>query len=90
MAKEIKGTTKNGFEFCVNPNALDDFELIDMIGQLDEGKIQNLPKIYEKMLGLEQKNALCNHLRTEDGRVPVVDMKDALIDIINALKGKKS
>lgn len=86
----IKGTTESGFEFEIDRNALDDYELIEMISQLDDGNTKNLPIIYEKILGTEQKRALIEHLR-KDGKTSFTDMSLAFFDIMNAIKeGKKS
>ena len=86
----IKGTTTSGFEFEIEKEALDDYELIEMIAELDDGKTSNLPKIYERLLGKEQKKALMEFLR-KDGRVSFTEMSKAFFEIMNAIKeGKNS
>lgn len=86
----ISGVTESGFEFEISANALDDYELMEMIAELDDGKMQNLPKIIDYILGKEQKKALMEYLR-EDGKVPMSAMTKAFFEIMGAIKeGKKS
>lgn len=86
----VSGVTESGFEFEIPADILDDYELVEMIAELDDGKMQNLPKIITCVLGDNQKKALMEHLR-EDGKVPMTAMSKAFFEIMGAIKeGKKS
>lgn len=92
MKKEniISGVTESGFEFKIPADTLDDYELMEMIAELDDGKMQNLPKIINKVLGDGQKNALMEHLR-KNGKVSMIGMSKSFFEIMGAIKeGKKS
>lgn len=78
--KIISGTTKTGFAFSINAEVLDDMELLDTIASIDENPLA-LSKALKKMLGKEQHKALYDHLRNEQGRVPVLAVSEAIVDI---------
>lgn len=86
----ISGVTESGFKFEIPADTLDDYELMEMIAELDDGKTQNLPKIYTRILGEGQKKELMEHLR-KDGKVSMIEMSKAFFEIMGAIKeGKKS
>lgn len=78
--KVISGTTKTGFSFCVQADVLDDMELLDTIASIDENPLA-MSKALKLMLGKEQHKALYDHLRNEQGRVPVLAVSEAIVDI---------
>lgn len=78
----IKGKTESGFEYKVNEDVLDDMEIIDLLSSIDEGEVQNLTKAADKILGVEQRKKLYDHIRTEDGRVPVAKFSEEFFDIL--------
>lgn len=79
----IEGKTSSGFEFRVDEKVLDNMELVDAIAGVEESPIA-VSKVIELLLGKEQRKALYASLRTEDGRVPVKAVSDALVEIFNA------
>ena len=88
----IQGTTKSGFRFEINENIGDNMELLEMLSDMKEGDWLAMSKVCEMTLGKEGKKALYDHLRTEDGRVPVADVSSAIVEIFEAAgkKGKNS
>lgn len=85
----IEGTLKNGFKFSIDETRLDDMQFIDMLAELDDGNTLVLPKLMTFILGKEQKNALYEHVKTEDGRVPIAEVTEAFTEIMksgNSLK----
>lgn len=84
----VKGVTRSGFEFEVDEKCVD-MELLDTIAEMDENPAL-IGKILKLMLGNEQKKALYEHLRGEDGRVPLQGGVEAIIDIFNAFKDGKN
>ena len=86
----IKGVTRSGFEFEFDPNIADDMEFFEALCDIDAGDMTAVVPVVRKMLG-KQKKALYDHLRTEDGRVPVEKVTEEIKDIFSALDdGKKS
>lgn len=53
----IKGKTKSGFKYEVNSDSLNDYELIEIIAEVDVNPLL-LPKLIVKLLGVEQKDKL--------------------------------
>ncbi|MHC5375759.1 hypothetical protein ACYSNU_18535 [Enterococcus sp. LJL120] len=76
----IKGKTKSGFVYQISEDCLNDYELLEMVGQLEEEPLI-LTKVVNSVLGAKQATALKNHVRTEDGRVPLNIMESELTEI---------
>lgn len=86
----MKGTTRSGFEFEVADDIINDMELFEALCDLDAGDARAVVPVCRIVLG-GQKKALYDHLRTENGRVPVDKVSEEIFDILTALKaGKKS
>lgn len=82
MDKKIK--LENGFECTINTDVLDDMEFVDLLADTEDDPLK-IGRVALMLLGKEQKKDLYDHLRTEDGRVPVTSMNDAIEKIFNAL-----
>lgn len=87
--KKNQGKTKSGFVYTLDPNKLDDFELLEKLAGVDDN-ILDLPKILVMLLGKEQKDKLYDHVRTEDGRVPIQKVTEEIMDIFTANKEVKN
>ena len=86
----MKGTTRSGFAFEVPENIADDMELFEALYDLDGGDERAIVIVCRIILG-SQKKALYDHLRTQDGRVPVTRVVEEVADILASVKnGKKS
>lgn len=83
-----KGKTETGFKFEVNDNIAEDYELIEMIAEVDENPLVT-PKLLNKLLGAEQVKALKDHIRDEDGIVNVYRMLAELKLIFETLTESK-
>ena len=79
----MKGKTSTGFEFDIEDERLDDMELVDIMAEIDENPLL-MPKLCKMLLGEEQKKRLYDHLRSEDGRVPIEATTNALQEIFNS------
>ena len=81
----------NGFEYEVDENVLDDMELLDALAEAEENPLK-ISVVSRKVLGTEQRKRLYDHLRREDGTVPVEDASQAIIDILEDMgdEGKNS
>ena len=78
----IKGVTSTGFEFKISDAATNDYEILELLGELDDGHAEKIPKIVNKLLGEEQKTKLLDHVRNPDGRVPMDKMVAELQEIL--------
>ena len=80
----VKGTTKSGFAFELEPDILDDMELLDQVVECDANPAA-LSRVIRMVLGEEQRKALYDHLRDERGQVSVKAVGEALSDIFSAI-----
>jgi hypothetical protein len=86
----IKGKTSSGFEFEISEDIINDYELIENLGELDDNPIL-LGKIVKQILGKEQTTKIKDHIRNENGMVPTDEMSQEIIEIFkNAGKETKN
>jgi len=86
----MKGKLSNGFEYEVDDQLLDNMELIDAIADADEDATAVSALV--KMVFGDQRKALYENLRNEDGRVSVTAIVNAVKEIFEAFgeQGKNS
>lgn len=77
---EVRGET-----LTVPADALDDFELLDDLAQVEEGKGQRLPALLRRLLGDDYSRALDLIRDEESGRVRLEDGASLVQDILVAL-----
>ncbi len=76
----IKGKTSSGFDFEISKDVINDYELIENLGELDDNPLI-LGRIVNQILGKEQTVNLKNHIRNENGIVPTNKMTQEIIEI---------
>mgnify|MGYP000886141671 CR=1 FL=1 len=82
----MKGKTSSGFEYELN-----DYELLEDLCEMDAGNMSKMSSVMNRLIGAEQKERLKEHLRTENGRVPMSKMMIEIEEIFkNAKAGKNS
>ncbi|MDD6742206.1 MAG: hypothetical protein PUE22_01675 [Roseburia porci] len=87
----LTGNTKSGFQFKIEDQALDDYEILEMLTEIDDGNGVLVPKMIERLLGKEQKEALKEHLRNKEGKVSTQNMMIEVMDIFKSSnEGKNS
>lgn len=89
MAKNIKGTTPSGFKFEISERSLNNYELLELLGEVDEGNGQAFPKVLKLLFGEEQAKAFKDHLREEDGIVPTDKLAEELKAVFNTVQELK-
>lgn len=80
----LTGTLKNGFEFEIEENALDNMELVDAMAEAQEDDPTKFSKAVLILLGKEQRDRLYDHVR-KDGRVAISDVTEAFVEIFQAI-----
>lgn len=87
----INGTTKTGFAFLVDKNALNDMELVDILADDTVDESFRMSRLVKKLLPGDQRKALYDHVRV-NGRVPVDAVIAEVEDIFGAMEqqGKNS
>lgn len=84
MTKDItKVKTKSGFECELSTKRLDNYELLELIGEVDENPLL-LTKILKMLLSEKDINNLKEHLRNEDGIVPIEKMMEEIQDVFQS------
>lgn len=89
MSKTFKGETKSGFKFEISERRLNNYELLELIGEVDEGQGQVFPKVVKLLFGDEQAKAFKDYLREEDGIVPNDKMADEIKSVFESVNGLK-
>ena len=85
----LKGNTKSGFQYEVTDETLNDFQLIEVLADVDKNPLL-LPKLVKMLLGDEQKEKLMDHLRTEKGSVPLDAVSVEIMEIFQSGQVKNS
>lgn len=86
----ITAKTNDGFEIELSEDALDDAELLDALGGMQDGNVFDMSHLTLRLLGKEGRKKLYDHLRTPDGRVPVAKVADALGELMNSFTAGKT
>lgn len=81
----MKGELKNGFKFDVDPTILDDMELIDALAKVQGEDATAISVVVQKIFGEDQRQALYDSVRIENGRVPIQSVVNAVVEIFEAL-----
>lgn len=59
-----------GRDWTIDKDALDDFELLDDLGEIEAGNAARMPRVLRRLLG-DQYRAALDTLRDDDGKVRV-------------------
>ena len=85
----IKITMGDGFKIELDENVFDDFELVELYAKVAKNPIW-IGDLTEKLLGAEQKKALIEHLRDDNGKVHTTAVMNALKEIEEAIPAVKN
>lgn len=82
----VEGITTNGFKYRIEDEKLDDYEMFEKLCAIDNdnANIGLIVNVFTDLLGLDQYNALKEHLRREKGRVGTREMLMTLREILNS------
>ena len=86
----IKGKTSTGFEFELEDEVLDDYELLENLQKTDDGDTRCIIKVVDSLLGEEQKKRLKDHVRSEKGRVSAKRLVDEVTEIFKSCNTGKN
>ena len=86
----LTGKTTTGFDFTIEDSALDDWELMEVLADIDDGKTQKIGTAVKLLLGKEQADALKDHCRNDEGRVPATAMMAEVGEIFAAMRDNKA
>lgn len=81
--------TESGFECEIDLEKIKNYELVEALAELEENAL-TLPKVVNMIFGKEQTGKLKDHLRTEDGVVPVEKMMNEIKEIFESSQAVKN
>lgn len=84
METVIIGKTKTGFEYEIDKKILNDYELLEEIDNIGKNPLIII-KLLKRLLKEEQLEKLKEHIRNEEGIVPIDKMEKELIDIFDGI-----
>lgn len=85
----ITGKTTTGFEFELEDDVLDDYELLEVLHKVDNGEESYVVDMVDMLLGEEQKKRLKEHIKKTHKKVSATQMMAEIAEIFNATqKGK--
>lgn len=76
----LKGKTSSGFKFEIAEGALDNYELVEALADIDTNPLV-ITKVVNLLLGEEQKKMLKDHVRNEEGIVTTTALMKEIEDI---------
>ncbi|MER0122429.1 hypothetical protein ABPH35_02305 [Streptococcus sp. ZJ93] len=85
----LKGTTGTGFSFEISEERLDNYELLEVMAEVDDNPLL-YSKVVKLLLGDEQAKNLKEHLRNEKGFIPNALIGQAIRDIFESVKEAKN
>ncbi len=87
----MTGETKSGFHFELDDDVMENMELLDALSELGETS-GAASRVVVRLLGKQQRKALYDHIRDENGIVRPAKVMEEISDIFEALgqAGKNS
>ena len=82
--------TTSGFEATIDEGILDDYELLEMLCEVDNGNTGKLIEASVKVFGNEQYAALKEHNRDEDGKISTKKMIEEITEILSGMQNGKN
>lgn len=79
----IKGKTTQGFEYTLDEERLDDFELLEKLACTPENDVKTIIETVKEMIGVEQYQRAKEFLRNEKGKVSFSDMSNLINEIFS-------
>lgn len=79
----ITGKTSTGFEFSVDPNAVNDMRFLEALTDVDGGNIMATVTLCRLLLDDDQRKRLYSHVE-KDGRAPIDDVLKEIKEILSA------
>ena len=84
METVITGKTKTGFEYKIDKKILNDYEFLEEIDNIGKNPLIII-KLLKRLLKEEQLEKLKEHIRNEEGIVPIDKMEKELTDIFDGI-----
>lgn len=86
----IRGKTSSGFEYELEDDVFDDYELLEILRKIDKGESGCIVDMVDMLLGSKQKQCLKEHIRKENGKVSASKMLEEVMEIFQKEKEGKN
>ncbi len=86
----MQKATSTGFEYKLDDEVLDDWELLKLLKKIDKGEGDLIIDLVPRLLGDEQAQQLENHLIKLEGKVKISSMSREIGEIMNGSKELKN
>lgn len=86
----MKKATSTGFEYKLDDEVLDDWELLKLIKRIDNGESDLIVDLVPKLLGDEQAIELENHLIRLEEKMKISSMAREIGEIMKGSKDLKN
>lgn len=84
MAKNIKTVEIDGFELDIDTTVFADFEFLESLADVANGEPANVIRPFRLLFAGDTYQKVKDHMRDEDGRVPVKAMSAFLAKVVKA------
>lgn len=84
MAKKIKTVEIDGFELDIDVSVFADFEFLESLADVANGEPANVIRPFRMLFAGDTYQKVKDHLRDEDGRVPVKAISAFLSKVVKA------
>lgn len=81
----VSGKTSTGFKYSVKKAMLKNAEFLELFAKVNNGDQMQIFNLIELSLGKEQKEKLYDHVRDEDGMVPIEQLSSEIAEIFEEL-----
>lgn len=78
-------TTKSGFSCDIDPDVLNNMELVDDLAEVQAGNALAISRVCLKILGKDNRTRLYDHVRNGAGRVPPDKVDAELGEILKGM-----
>lgn len=78
-------TTKSGFSCDIDPDVLNNMELVDDLAEVQAGNALAISRVCLKILGKDNRARLYDHVRNKAGRVPPDKVDAELGEILKGM-----
>ena len=75
----------DGFEVQLKEDALNDWEFLEVLADIDEGEGGLIVKAARMLLGRDGVKMLKEHIKDENGKVAADVMANALLELMNSV-----
>lgn len=86
----IRGTTSTGFTFEVNEGIRTDWRFVKALSDIESGDdtkvLAGTTALVELLVGADGEKRLCDHIKTDEGLIPLKALMAEIAEIIKALR----